>query len=372
LFFRKKPTLRKSTLKYIITCNTFARKSHNNLKNNNLKLKIMHQNINGLINNLSMLEIIINEQLPDILCLTEHHLNEKYIEMINLDGYVDVCHYCRTNKRGGGICFLARERIKSNKIDVLEFCTEGICEIIGIKITNLNKSKPIIILGIYRPPSGDVKLFFKLITKCLNLIYSNRSLIIVLGDLNIDLSKDTPNALKLKCLMKSFNLYNSINTYTREQNGSQSMIDHIFSNFDKEDINSFNLITNISDHHTQMSIIKTSISEFNSEKYILKRLFSDKNIVSFKNLLEVENWQILNLNVPIDKKYDELYTTLLQHLNKAIPICKIKINNKGLHDKIKLPEEVLNVRKRLKHLYLQKYKLKNDKLTSCYNNMKRE
>jgi exonuclease III len=50
-------------------------------------IKLLHQNINGLFSKIGSVEVILAEEAPEILCLTEHHMKESQLKVTNLVGY---------------------------------------------------------------------------------------------------------------------------------------------------------------------------------------------------------------------------------------------------------------------------------------------
>jgi hypothetical protein len=61
----------------------------------NKSLKIFHQNIRGLGNKSNELCWHLHHDLPNILCLSEHHLSESELQLIHLTNYSLVANYCR-------------------------------------------------------------------------------------------------------------------------------------------------------------------------------------------------------------------------------------------------------------------------------------
>ena len=61
----------------------------------NKSLKIFHQNIRGLGKKFNELYCHLHQNLPHILCLSEHHLNESELQMIHLTNYSLGTNYCR-------------------------------------------------------------------------------------------------------------------------------------------------------------------------------------------------------------------------------------------------------------------------------------
>jgi hypothetical protein len=67
-------------------------------------LKTFHQNICGLENKISELLISLNQDLPEIACISEHHLQQYQLHNINLENYTLGTGYCRMKHKKGGSC----------------------------------------------------------------------------------------------------------------------------------------------------------------------------------------------------------------------------------------------------------------------------
>ena len=84
-------------------------KEHNSLNRNKLlsnnvttPLLIYHQNIRGLRNKIDELFILFSENIPHILCFTEHHLLNDEINSLYINPYNLGTSYCRTKHKYGG------------------------------------------------------------------------------------------------------------------------------------------------------------------------------------------------------------------------------------------------------------------------------
>ena len=63
---------------------------------------VFHQNIRGLLNKCEELISSLSPDFPQVLCLTEHHLQHFEIDFIYMDQYKLGAKFCReSNKRGG-------------------------------------------------------------------------------------------------------------------------------------------------------------------------------------------------------------------------------------------------------------------------------
>ena len=91
--------------------------------------------------------------------------------------------------------------------------------------------KPFLITTWYRPPNSatdKLKEFEKLLQQ---IDYEEKESIIM-GDINIDLAKDSTdaNTVELKFLMDLFQYNQKINEPTRVTKDSQTLIDHFYTN----------------------------------------------------------------------------------------------------------------------------------------------
>jgi len=133
----------------------------------NTPLNVIHQNIRGLRNKSSELIISILPDIPQIICITEHHLNEQEIESLSIKNYTRGAKYCRHNLKQGGSCIFVHEALNYSNIELDKFSKEQDMEICAIKINSL--SVPIIMICIYRSPNGNFTFFFKNMNAVLSL-----------------------------------------------------------------------------------------------------------------------------------------------------------------------------------------------------------
>ena len=154
-----------------------------------------------------------------------------------------------TTHFGGGKIVYIKEGVISNRLNKYETeHAETIC-------TNLTiKERKWFILFAYRPESINRKLFFDEIHKSLSKAVKDYDNIIVIGDLNIDLttpSTDTYNLLSELCA--TFNLKNLVKGITCNKSQQGSSIDVILTNKPRSFFNTNITETGLSDHHCMTS-----------------------------------------------------------------------------------------------------------------------
>ena len=84
--------------------------NHNYLSSNILKdssssnnFILYHQNIRGISSKIDECMISLYHNIPQIICLTEHHLKTEEIKNINLDRYILGAFFCRNKYKCGGV-----------------------------------------------------------------------------------------------------------------------------------------------------------------------------------------------------------------------------------------------------------------------------
>lgn len=129
----------------------------NNITSNKSKIKIVHQNIQGILSKFEFLEIFIELEKPEIICLSEHFLRDFEMNNFLIPDFKLAASYCRKRFKNGGCCIFVRQWIKCDIMDINEFCSDKHSEICGIKLKSLDEE--ILIFTVYRAPSGDIDTF---------------------------------------------------------------------------------------------------------------------------------------------------------------------------------------------------------------------
>jgi len=62
----------------------------------------MHLNVFSLRNKMDRLEVFLEKEKPNIVCLTEHHLKNQKKSTINFEKYYEGSIYCREKISKGG------------------------------------------------------------------------------------------------------------------------------------------------------------------------------------------------------------------------------------------------------------------------------
>lgn len=339
-------------------------------------LRLLHQNVRGFLCNYISLEVLLNIELPDIVCFSEHFLRNNEIGMAAFSGFTMASAYCRSSMNRGGVCLFIKESLTFKVIDVSAFCREGVCEVVAINVEL--KTGNLTVIGVYRPPSSDrhaFEDFFELIYDCLTKLSRRNCRSVIMGDFNVNLAESSLLGSKLLSLMGSFGLRNTVDVFTREFKGSRSIIDHVYTDIEPYSAHTFVTETGISDHKAQiidLSVIQNPCIKTMRFKY--GRVFSSSDIHIFRGLLYKESWLDVFSSECLDSKFNSFVSTLKYYMDLVFPIRKINLaKNKKSSSKISLDDNLLRLRQELLDLHGATRDLESlDPLKQFYNKSKRE
>ena len=148
--------------------NPSSSQTSNQLTLNNNVFKIYHQNIRILRNKLHELIGHLHPVLPHVICLTEHHLNMLEKTYVNIEGYTIGAQFCRVSYAKGGAIIYVHNSLQYINNDLSKYAKEKDTEICAVK-TSIN-SLNILIITIYRAPSGNFNYFLQQLNSILQFI----------------------------------------------------------------------------------------------------------------------------------------------------------------------------------------------------------
>lgn len=250
---------------------------------------ILHQNVQSLKNKVQSLEVILNELNPiSCLCICEHWCDETELLSVVFENFRLASYFCRLWHKCGGACIFIHDSIQFKRRNDLELLSDELnFEVAAIELTDTN-NVPLIIVCIYRSPSGKIDVFFGKIEQLFFKIVCVRCKIVLCGDFNIDLydteSKTTSTYLNI---LYAYGLHPLTNFATRETNTSSTCIDHFIISKNVDKANLSKVINGLSDHHAQL--LSTHCSKIICETtQMYKRDFKNLNI--FYQDIQHENW----------------------------------------------------------------------------------
>lgn len=157
--------------------------------------------------------------------LTETHITEDILDKeIEITGYKHV--RCNSNSRHtGGVIMYVNENaqfklIKSNSISKTWYLT------ISIENGIMNGNYSVV----YKSPKEKINTFLEIIDQILDESVNYEKRNVILGDMNIDLKRNSKNAKKYKEVINQHNLIQIIDKPTRVNKKSSTIIDHAITN----------------------------------------------------------------------------------------------------------------------------------------------
>jgi len=97
-------------------------KNKSSQERSGLPVTVYHQNIRGLKGNANELLSQLHPTFPQVLCFSEHHMNQTELQHTFLEGYnLRVC-YCRTSHIKGGVCIFVQNSVRCTNIDLGNRC----------------------------------------------------------------------------------------------------------------------------------------------------------------------------------------------------------------------------------------------------------
>jgi hypothetical protein len=86
-------------------------------------------------------------------------MEEQDLLHLTLPGYVSGSSFCSKDLQKGGVCIFVCKDLNANKIDISHRCIEKDLEICAVELET--EASKLIILSLYRAPTGDFDQFIK-------------------------------------------------------------------------------------------------------------------------------------------------------------------------------------------------------------------
>ncbi len=251
-------------------------------------LKIAHLNIQGILQKVDYLDILLHDNNVDVLCVSETWLTNNIDDSeVMINGY-NLCRLDRSNgkMRGGVMCYIKENLCFKQNVDIHDDEVESIF----VEI-NLPNTKPVAVGTIYRPPDSTVDYIDKLdelFQKC-NIIYDD---VYILGDFNLDIHKKY-ECKKVSNLSKNSQMCQLITDYTRVTENSKTTIDLIFVSRPELIISSGVHSLGLSDHSLIYVVRKHKQIKL-PPRTVRSRNFKNFDESQFVNTIKSIDWNQVN------------------------------------------------------------------------------
>lgn len=278
-------------------------------------------NTQGFLTHKDEIEKLTNEIRPKILCLTETHVHEEVSDVeISIRNY-NIVRTNTKNSRTGGVLTYIKKKMNYRIIENVEDDDDGNKQVMWLNViqVSMGKGEDIIIGNTYHSPStSDGKFIELIVNQCDRLV--DRGHVIILGDINIDMSKKNHYTERLSREMGSLGMKQYVQKPTRCGKESKTVIDLVFSNFFIEvDVLQTPKITD----HSIVKVNVNIIDEKEKEDAIIyyKRDYSNFNQEQFRILLDDK----LKDNISCNKDVDLLANSTINGIMEAVDEIAPKI-----------------------------------------------
>ena len=323
------------------SCKYYDIDQFNNLEyvKNTSSLKFIHQNIRRIARNKGEFIAFLSSLACkfDIILMSE--VGNDALAYINSNLFPGYNCYVNpsTNNAYGGVAILTREELGPAKIRsdfvIEKTCTCSKCNWetlwVDVDINHISYT----LAAIYRHPNGDPRHFIEGMAKVLERL-PKKNICLLSGDTNIDLIKyENDHNMEYLTTLSSYNFlpYNLIPS--RLTDHSATLLDHFFVRFPTNKINnkviSGNLFVDITDHLPNFLII--SDTKYNYENRPFTRIFSDKNINSFNQVLMNTDWDMCLTENDPDNLCEQFYRKINSTYEQYFPL--VKVSRKKSKDK---------------------------------------
>ena len=285
-------------------------------------LHICHLNVHYLYPKLDEIKLLLHEQNSmDIFCLGETFLNDQYSDSeLTIPNY----NFIRKDRgsNGGGLIIYYKTNLACiHRVDL----ESDNLEMLWLEVRN-NKQKPFLICYVYRPPSATRDWTDQVEQSLEKGNYENKE-ILFLGDLNFNMLNKTGPVKAWLQKMDNLHLSQLVSSPTRVTDTSETIIDHVYSNF-PDNITSITVPHySISDHYPVCVTRKIS-NAFDKgpvHKFINYRDTKSFNESDFINELEEQPWTVLNIFDTASDALDYFISTFNLVLNKHAPKKKRRV-----------------------------------------------
>ena len=240
----------------------------------------------------------------------------------------------------------------------------------------INKPQNAIVGVLYRPPGTDVGVFNEYLESILDKVKTEKKLLYLLGDYNIDLLQADKHSASQDFLdlVYSHSLLPNITKPTRVTKTSATLIDNIFSNNIMSNSNIFTgiLYSDITDHYPVFHVDYSSKIK-TQDTVIKRRIFSPSNIAKFSSSLCNHDWNHVLQNNDPQVAYSLFMNDYIDMYNSSFPMKSIKFGYKtrktwlseGMKNSIKIKNRLYRRQKRTGNPeHESNYKIYRNKLNS--------
>jgi len=342
-----------------------------------IELSVFHVNIRSLNKNhrklihfLQSLDITF-----DIIILSEiwkYNLEFYHNILKNYSFYYEVSDCSNV----GGIGIYVKEGLSCQQMSSLNIPSTNDNKVESLWLELTNGDNKYIVAGIYRHPNQNIANFNEKIEQCLETICKSNIPCIIAGDINIDLSNYCKNRATSNYVdnVLTYNFMPTIVMPTRITPKSATIVDHIYyyegKNCRKElGIKSGNFWNDMTDHLPNYFLLLNKHKIVKQQNKDFVRIFSEKNLQSFRTEINKINWEPMYSYNDIDAAYKFFDESITACYNSSFPV--IRLSRKRAKDKKWITAGLKTCSKRKNFLYKKWIQTRSAKDEANYKTYRR-
>ena len=273
-------------------------------------------NINSLRNKFDAMKDVLIDGLVDFLCISESKLDDSFpSSQFNVKGFY--VHRQDSTATSGGLIVWVRNDIPNRRRSDLEINDQFIQTI--CTELHINKEKWFIV-SVYRLPHSCVNGFIDNMCVMLDRALRETNMIVVMGDMNIDVSKIDFKSEKLNDFLTLYNLINKVNTPTCFKGSVPSVIDLCIVSQPRRFGALLNWNCGLSDWHNFIVISTKLEMPVNSNTMIKYRSYKNVNVKDFCTDIGSIPFHILDVFDDINDKYWVYNSLISDVIDEHAPI----------------------------------------------------
>ena len=319
-----------------------------------------------------------NNSAPDVICIQEtwQIIDNSFFPLPN---YHPLEINTRQLARGGGVGIYVKENFSYKILKQYSIFCERIFESLFIEVT-IENNKKIIIGSVYCPPKApgltitqQFTQFTELLTNLLAELSNNSEQVFIYGDFNLNVLELSNNKFISEYVetVFSFGFLQLITKPTRINENSSTLIDHILTNSNVQEHDTFIICSDLSDHFPiahQLNFTKTKQKTLTYET----RSLTEHNIERFKTAISDYNWAHVKSQMCAQEAANNFLSTFDTLFNAFFPLTVKKVNKSVNPSEPWMSHGVLISRKQknlLHNLFLKKPSLENKLNFKNYRNL---
>lgn len=290
----------------------------------NILVSVFHQNVQCLSNKVDSFEVFFESLNCNFFCVSEHWFMHDNIESSQIGDFILVDHFSRVSHVHGGVAIFSRMATLVEPVtEVKDFSLELHFECVGVRF-KVNDHQ-MIILVLYRSPSGNRDLFIDRLNLVLDALskYRNHE-IVICGDFNYDFLE---LSVELKRLLDLFECY-YIQPTIKEPTRGERCLDNVCVSGGVTVQQSRVMQNGLSDHSGQLLLVAGGEPADCLVNLRYRQLNSVRNIGYFRELLASEKWEDVVYCDDVDLQYKHFETLLTYYFDMAFPIKKKRVSQK--------------------------------------------